>query len=193
MVLASELRAGMALKIDGQAYRVLEVEAKAGTAKMGGTVKATLVNVRSGRMWDQHWRPLERLEDVQVEKRTVEFLYSDGRSCIFQRLDSFEQVEFPASSMGLAEKILSPGTELQAEFFEGEPINIVLPAAVEARAVSTAPPARSQQDSSRKEAKLDNGLTVQVPLFVGPGEMVSIDFKSGHYLERVREQRKKGT
>ena len=192
MVMASELRKGMALRIDQQVYRVLEVEAKAGTAKMGGTVRVRLANVRSGRQWDQHFRPLERLDDVELEKRKVEFLYSEGGNCIFQRLDSFEQVEFPAASLGLAEKLLQPGIEVSAEFFEGEPISVVLPDTAEARVVSTAPPARSAQESGRKEARLENGLTVQVPLFVAPGEMVSIDLRTGHYVERVRTQHKKG-
>jgi elongation factor P len=192
MVLASELREGMALRIDQQVFRVVEVESKAGAAKMGGTVRARLSNVRSGRLWDQHFRPLERLEDVELEKRKVEFLFSDGANCIFQRLDSFEQVEFPAASLGLAEKFLEPGAEVSAQFFEGEPISVVLPDTAEARVVSTGPPARSQQDSSRKEATLENGLTIQVPLFVAPGEVISIDFRTGRYVERVRTQHKKG-
>jgi len=193
MVIASDLRQGIALRIDKHVYKVLEVEVKAGTAKMGGTVRALLSNVRSGRLWDQHFRPQERLEDVELEKRKAEYLYSDGDSCIFQRLDTFEQIEFPAETLGLAEKLLPPGTEVQAEFFEGEPISVVLPETVEARVVSTAPPARSQQDSGRKEATLDNGLTVQVPLFIGPGELVSIDLRTGRYQERIRTQHKKGT
>ena len=193
MVIASDLHTGMALRIDRQVYKVLEVEVKAGTAKMGGTVRALLSNVRSGRIWDHHFRPQERLEDIELEKRKAEFLYSDGGSCIFQRMDSFEQIEFPSAGLGLAEKILHPGTEVQAEFFEGEPISVLLPDTVEAKVVSTAPPQRSQQDSGRKEARLDNGLTVQVPLFVGPGELVSIDLKTGRYLERIRTQHKKGT
>jgi elongation factor P len=192
MVTASELREGMALRIEHEVYRVLEVESKAGAAKMGGTVRARLSNVRSGRLWDQHFRPLERLEDVGLEKRKVEFLYSDGTNCIFQRLDSFEQVEFPAASLGLAEKLLQAGEEVQAEFFEGEPISLDLPDTVEARVMSTAPSARSQQDSGRKEATLENGMTIQVPLFVAPGEIVSVDLKTGRYVERVRTQHKKG-
>lgn len=192
MVMASELREGMALRIDQQVYRVLEVESKAGTAKMGGTVRARLSNVRSGRLWDQHFRPLERLDDVALEKRKLEFLYSDGANCIFQRLDSFDQVEFPAASLGLAEKLLQSGTEVLAEFFEGEPISVVLPDTIEARVVTTAPPARSQQDSGRKEATLENGLVIQVPLFVAPGEFVSVDLRTGRYVERVRTQHKKG-
>ena len=192
MVAASELREGMALRIDQQVYRVLEVESKAGTAKMGGTVRARLSNVRSGRVWDQHFRPLERLENLELEKRKVEFHYSDGANCIFQRLDSFEQFEFPAANLGFAEKLLQPGTEVPAEFFEGEPISVVFPDTVDARVVNTTPPARSQQDSGRKEATLENGLIIQVPLFVASGEVVSIDLRTGRYVERVRTQRKKG-
>lgn len=189
--MASELREGMALRIEGKVYRVLEVEAKAGAAKMGGTVRVRLSNVRSGRLWDQHFRPLERLEDVELEKRRVEFLYTEGDHCIFQRLDTFDQFEFPAASLGLAEQLLQPGTEVPAEFFEGEPISVAMPDTAEARVVSTAPPARSQQDSGRKAATLENGLVIQVPLFVAPGELVSVDLKTGRYAERVRTQHKK--
>jgi translation elongation factor P/translation initiation factor 5A len=75
MVTASELREGVALRLGQEVYRVLEVETKAGAAKMGGTVRARLSNVRTGRLWDQHFRPLERLEDVDLEKRKL------GRLC----------------------------------------------------------------------------------------------------------------
>jgi elongation factor P len=142
---------GMALRIDHQVYRVLEVESKTSAARMGGTIWARLSNVRGGRQWDQHFRPIEKLEDdVELEKRTVEFLYSDGSNCIFQRLDSFEQIVFSAANLGLADKLLQPGAEVPAEFFEGEPISVVLPDTVEARVKSTAPPVRSQQDSGKK-------------------------------------------
>ena len=191
MVSASELKQGMALRIDGRVYKVLEVESRAGAAKMGGNVRALLSNVHSGRLWDQHFRPLERLDDVELEKRTVEFLYNDGNSSVFQRLDSFEQVEFPSAGLGLAAKLLQSGSEFVAEFFVGEPISLGLPETAEARVVSTAPPARSQQDSGRKEATLENGLIVQVPLFIAPGETVSVDLKSGRYVERVRMQHRK--
>jgi elongation factor P len=132
------------------------------------------------------------LEDVELEKRKVEFLYSDGDNCVFQRLDSFEQIEFPAASLGLVAQYLQSGTEMTAEFFEGEPISVILPDTVEARVSSTSPPVRAQQDSGRKEATLENGLTVQVPLFIASGECVSVDLRTGHYVERVRTQHKKG-
>lgn len=191
MVSASELRPGMALRIDSQIYRVLEVENRAGTAKMTGNVKARLSNLRSGRLWDQHFRPLERLEDVELEKRRLEYLYSDGKDCIFQRLDNFDQISFPAEALGLAPQLLQSGAEVQGEFFEGEPVSVDLPDTLEARVAITAPPARSQPDSGRKEATLENGMKIQVPLFVAPGEIVSVDRKTGRYVERIRPQHKK--
>lgn len=192
MVIASDLRVGMALRIDGQPFKVLEVEAKAGAAKMGGLVRTKVRNVKSGRLWEQNFRPQERLEDLEFERHRMEFLYSDGQVCTFQRLDNFEQVELPSTTIGAAEKFLQPGMEFPVEFFEGEPIDIVLPDLIECRVASTSPPARSQQDSSRKEAILENGLSIQVPLFIGPEEIVRIDLRTGRYVERVRTEHKRG-
>lgn len=191
MVTASDLRVGMALRIDHHIYKVMEVEARAGAAKMGGMVHTKLTNVHSGRLLEQSFRPLERLDNVELEKRVVEFLYSDGSKCIFQKLDNFDEVEVPSDSLGLAEKYLQAGTELPAEFFEGELVSVALPGTIEALIKSTAPPARSQQDSGRKEATLGNGLTIQVPLFVAAGELISVDLKTGRYVERIRTQHKK--
>lgn len=188
---ASELKVGMALRIDNQIYKVVEMEAKAGSAKMLGTVRTRLSNVRGRRILDLHFRPLERLDDVELEKRKVAFLYNIGDSCVFQRLDTFEQFELPSEGLGLAAELLPPGVEVAAEFFEGQPIGVVVPSTVEAHVKTTAPPARAQQDSARKEAILENGLKIQVPLFVGPGEVVSIDAANGRYVERVRTQHKR--
>ena len=69
MVTASELREGMIIRIEGQIYKVLEVKSKAGAAKMGGVVKTKLINVRAGRLWEPHFRPQERLEDLELERR----------------------------------------------------------------------------------------------------------------------------
>lgn len=192
MVTASELREGMVIRVEGQVYRVLDVESKAGAAKMGGVVKTRLINVRSGRLWEPHFRPLERLEDLELERRTMEFLYAQGGACAFMSPDTFEQVEVPGAILGLAEKFLQPGMQMPVEFFAGEPISIVFPDVVEARVASTAPPSHSQQDSAWKEATLENGLTLRVPLFIAPGETLRIDVKTGRYVERARAERKRG-
>ncbi len=191
MVTASELRTGMGLRMEGRVYKVLEVEARSGTAQMSGSVNARLSNVRSGRIWDQHFRPLEKLENVELDKHRIEFLYAEGENCVFQRLDSYEQIEFPIEALGMAARFLESGAEVTAEFFGEEAIGLDLPDTVEARVRETAAPARSQPDSGRKEAVLENGFRVQVPLFVGPGETVRVDLKTGRYVERIRAQHRK--
>ncbi len=191
MVIASELRAGTAIRIDKHIYRVLEVESKAGAAKLGGVVKTKLCDVRSGRMWEPHFRPQERLEDLELERRTMEFLFSEGDTCTFMKPDTFEQIEIPIAILGPAAQFLQPGMELPVEFFAEEPISVVLPAVAEARVQRTAPPSHSQQDSAWKQATLDNGLSIHVPLFIGPGEVVRVEVRTGRYVERAHPERRR--
>ena len=191
MIFASDLHAGSVIRIDEQIYKVIEVESKAGAAKMGGVVKAKLINVKSGRMCEPHFRPQEKLEDLELERRTMEFLFADADSCTFMRSDTFEQIEVPAAVLGDGRIFLQSGMQVPIEFFEGEPISVVLPEIAEARVADTALPSHSQQDSAWKEAVLENGLSVRVPLFIAPGEIVRVDVKTGRYLERARGDRRR--
>ncbi|MFZ0797166.1 MAG: elongation factor P [Terriglobales bacterium] len=191
MVTASELREGIIIRVEGQIYKALEVESKAGAAKMGGVVKTKLINVRSGRLWEPHFRPQEKLEDLELERHMMEFLYAQGGTCSFMRPDTYEQVEVSDAILGPGAKFLQPGMELPVEFFAGEPISVVFPDVAEARVANTAAPSHSQQDSAWKEATLENGLVIRVPLFIAPGEIVRVDVRTGRYVERARTERKR--
>ncbi len=192
MVIASELRPGMVIRSEGQVYKVLDVESKAGAAKMGGVVKASLSNLHTARMLDQHFRPQERLEDLELERHNMEFLYSGDDGVTFMNPVTFEQVEIAREMIGAAEKFLQPEMELPVEFFEGKPVSVVLPQIVEARVITTAPPIHAQQDSAFKEATLENGVQIRVPLFIGPGETVRVEVQTSKYVDRVRAEKKKG-
>lgn len=191
MVIASELKEGTAIRIDRHIYRVLEVESKAGAAKLGGVVKTKLTDVKSGRMWEPHFRTQERLEDLELDRRMMEFLFSDDETCTFMDPDTYEQIAIPRPILGSAAQFLHSGMELPVEFFAEEPISIVFPAVAEARVQRTSPPAHSQQDSAWKEAMLENGLSIQVPLFIAPGEVVRVEVKTGRYVERAHAERKR--
>jgi len=190
MVIASELKPGSAVRIEGHVYKVLEIESKAGTAKLGGVVKAKLSDVNSGRLWEPHFRPLERLEDLELERRTMEFLFSDEDGCTFMDPASFEQIQVPVAVVGSCEKFLEPGMQLPVEFFGEQPISIVFPDIVEVRVADTAPAAHAQQDSTLKEATLENGLVIRVPLFIAPRELVRVDVRTLRYVERAKSARK---
>jgi len=112
MVTAAELKEGMVIRVEGQIYKILEVESKAGAAKLGGVVRTKLSNMRSGRMCEPHFRPQERLEEFELERHTMEFVFAAGDTCTFMNPESFEQVEVPGAVLGPAEKFLQPGLRL---------------------------------------------------------------------------------
>ncbi len=196
MIIASELRPGMALRLEGQVFKVLQSEFKAGGGQAGGVVKSLLRNVVTGREWERRFHPEEKLEDLPVEHHNMEFLYADGDNCVFMDPNNFEQLEVPRAVLGKMEAFLQAGMNLPVEFCAGKAISVILPEVVEAKVAETSPPQHSQQDSTWKEAVLENGVQLLVPLFIAPGELVRIDSRTGKYLERVRQEKlekKKGT
>jgi len=191
MVMAWALKNGIVLRIEGEIYRVLEAEFKPGSAKMAGVVKTKLSNAITGSTWERHFRPQERLEDVQLEQRTLQFLFSDAESCTFMNPESFEQIEIPRALVGAAEGYLQSGILAPVQFFEGRPIHVAVPEIADARVARTAQPAHAHQENAWKEGILDNGIRIQVPLFIAPGDVVRVDVKTGRYVERARSDRRK--
>ena len=191
MVSASELKPGMLIRIEGEIYRVLEAEVRAGTAKLGGVVKSKLRNVESERLWEPHFRLEERLEDLELERRSMEFLFGTEETCTFMDVENFEQIEISQNLIGPAVRFLQSGMQVPVELFAGRAINVVVPDILEARVASTAAPVHQQQDSAWKEAVLENGVKIRVPLFIAPGDMVRVDVKTARYLERARAERRR--
>ncbi len=191
MVTAAELTPGRVVRVEGQIYRVLSVESKAAAAKLSGVVKAELSHVTTGRLREARFRPQERLEELHTERRSMEFLFRDGDTCTFMDPNTFEQVAIGSEILGLGAAFLQSGMVVPIEFFQGSPLSAVLPEVIEARVVDTAPPSHSQQDSAWKEAKLDNGITIRVPLFIAPEEWVRVDLRTGRYLERAHGTHKR--
>ena len=191
MGIASGLAEGKVIRVEGQIYRVLKVETKAAAAKLGGVVKAELSNVATGRLWEARFRPQEHVEELEVERRNMEFLFREGERATFMDLGTFEQIEVPVELLGVAVNFLQSGATVPLEFFEGKPIHAVVPDIVEAQVVRTAPPTHSQQDSAWKEATLENGTAIRVPLFIAPEEWVRVDLRTGRYLERVHSDHRR--
>ena len=192
MIIASQLKPGMALRLEGQIYKVLGAEFKAGAGQLGGVVKTKLRNVTTGHISEPHIRPADRLEGLDLERQIMEFLYRDAENCAFMNPQTFEQVEIPRAILGPAEEFLREGMKIPVEFFEGNAVSMDFPAIVEARVAETAPAVHSQQDNTWKEATLDTGVQIQEPLFVERGEIVRVEVETGRYLERVRLERKRG-
>ncbi len=186
MVLASQLRAGMAVRYEGQLYKVLIADYHPGQGKMGGTTHARLRNLATGTLWEHSFRSDLKLEDVAAEKQSMDFLYTDGGDCVFMNPETFEQVSVPASVIGPGSRFLQPEMRLPVEFIEGQPVSVVFPDIIEARVAETAPPVHQQQDSTWKSARLENGVDILVPQFIKTGDVLRIDVQNLKYVDRAK-------
>jgi elongation factor P len=139
MVVASQLRPGMAVRLEGKTYRVLGATYHAGQGKMGGVTHAQLKNLSTGTLLDQAFRADLRLEDLPIEKQMMEFLYSDGDQCCFMHPDTYEQLEVPASVIGSRARFLQPQMQVAIEFVEGRPVNVVFPETIDVAVTETHP------------------------------------------------------
>jgi elongation factor P len=191
MVIASQLRPGMVLKFGADIFKVFESTYHIGQGKMPGSVHARGRHVVNGSLKEFRFRPEERLEDTQLQKQDMEFLYSDADSVTFMNPTTFEQVSIPQEAIGTAMKFLRPEMRVPVEFYEGQPVSIDFPAIVEVKISTTAQPIHQQQDNTYKEATLENGLEIMVPQFIKPGETVRVEVATSKYVDRVRVDSKK--
>ena len=191
MVNASDLRAGMVIRIDDEPFRVIEAEFHIGQGKMSGSVHAKLRDVLKGTTKELRFRPEEHLDDTLLEKQGMEFLYSDADSATFMNPQTFDQVSIPLETIGPGYAFLKTEMTVPVEFYNDRAVSVVLPESVELTVHTTAPPIHQQQDSTYKSATLENGMEVMVPQFIAPGEAVRIDVSTGRYLERSRKDTKR--
>jgi elongation factor P len=187
MLTASELRAGMAVRVEGTLCKVLGVDHHSGQGKMGGTTHAKLRNLDTGTMREWRFRGDEAVEEIMPERQNLTFLYRDGDLSYFMHPETFEQIPVETRVLGRAEHFLAENMTIPVEFVDGRPVGITFPDIVEAAVADTAPPIHTQGGSNVwKEAKLENGLTLQVPPFIAPGEIIRVDVEKGTYVERAK-------
>ena len=186
MVLASQLRPGMAIRHEGQSYKVLSCDYHPGQGKMGGVAHVRIRNLATGTFRDQSFRAELKLDVLPVEKHSLEFLYSDTDQCYFMNPETYEQIGIDTALIGAVSKFLKPQMQLPVEFVEGRPVSVVFPDIIEAKVADTAPPAHGQQDNTWKTARLDNGVEIHVPQFIKVGDMVRLDVATLRYVDRAK-------
>jgi elongation factor P len=177
----------MALRLEGAPFRVIGVEAHQGGGKMGGVVHARLENIETGNQTERRFRIDERLETLELRRRTLTYLYRDGDALVLMDPESFEQTQAPASLLGPLSVFLKENAAVPVEFFDERPVRIVLPDFADLKVVSTAAPIKGGEQGTWKPATLENGLEVQVPLFIAPGDTIRLEIATRRYAERLRE------
>ncbi|HTT63634.1 MAG TPA: hypothetical protein VMG35_17400 [Bryobacteraceae bacterium] len=190
MVVASQMRAGMAIVWENQTYRVVAADYHPGQGKMGGVTHARLQNLETGTFREHSFRAELRFQDLPVEKQALEFLYMDGSQCCFMHPETYEQTEIPQAVAGSRAAFLEPGMKLAVEFVSGRPVQVLIPDVIEVQIADTAPASHQQTDSAFKPARLANGIEVMVPQFIKTGDMIRLDLQTMKYMDRARPDAK---
>lgn len=188
---ATELKTGTVIRHDDELHRVISAEYHAGVGKFGSMMFARVKNLRTGHVRELRLHTTDKLEDVELERREMEYLYNDGAEFYFMNPDTFEQVGLPREAVGANEKFLRPNMRVPVELYEGSLLSIAFPAAVELKVVSAPPGLREHEGATYKTVVLENGMEVLAPQFIKEGDLVKIEVATGKYLERVRREGRK--
>ena len=184
---ASEMRKGQILKIDGKLYAVVDFEhVKLG--KGGAVYQTKLKSLTDGSIQNARLRSEETIEEVDLDKRTYEYLYSSGGQHILMDTTTYDQISIDDDVFGDGQKYLKPNTQLQVSTYEGKPVVVTLPNTVDLQVTETTPEIKGATATNQnKPATLETGVVVQVPSFVKPGELIRVDTRTGEYVTRVKE------
>ena len=175
----------MLIKIDNDLFRALEVQ-HVTPGNLRGFVRVKMRNIRTGILADNRFRSEDTVERAVLDEREMQYLYQDGDDYYFMDTSSYEQVHITSEALGDSVNYLKPEMTIQVEFYGSEPVGIELPQTVELTVVETEPGLKSATASSvTKPAKLETGLSVQVPPFINEGEKIRVDTAEGAYLSRA--------
>ncbi len=186
MATTADFRNGMVLEIDGQLFQLVYFQhVKPG--KGGAFVRSKLKNVKTGAVLDRTWSAGERVKDVRLERRPVQYSYGDGNVYHFMDLQTYDDIPINADVIGDDQlKYLKEGMECSGLVHDSVVLSIELPYFIELEVVETDPGVRGDTATGgTKPATLETGAVVQVPLFVETGAKIRVDRREDKYLERV--------
>lgn len=185
MIDVNDLRKGVTFTLEGELYRVLEYSHyKPGRGN--AVIRTRLRNIRNGKTLDKTFQSGDRVQDIRLDNRTVQYLYSDGSLDYFMDVETYEQFPLPSTVIEDARPYLVDNMELAVMSYEGELLDIELPITVDLKVIE-APPgfAGDTAANATKEVTLQTGMKLLVPLFINEGDMVRVDTRDGRYLTRV--------
>ena len=181
----SDFRTGFTLRFKDQLWSIVDFQhVKPG--KGGAFVRTKLKNFRTGAVIDRTFRGDEKLPLAVIDKREMQYLYREGAAYVFMDNESYDQIHVETGDLGSAVNFIKEGDSVILPVYNDAVVGVELPAAVELTIAETEPGVQGDRVSgARKPATLETGLVVQVPLFVGPGEKIKVDTRTGEYLARA--------
>jgi elongation factor P len=183
---ATLLRAGMIIKHEDDLFAVYSVDHRTPGNKRAA-MQTKMRNLRTGSMIDYRFRAEDSIEKVTVDEIDFEYLYSDGEGHHFMNTENYEQMALQNDIVGDSKDYLIANMPVKIEYYDGKAIGVLLPDTVDLTVVETEPSIQKATASAvMKPAKLETGLVINVPPFVGTGDKVRVDTSEGRYMQRVQ-------
>lgn len=185
VISTNQFKVGMTIRYEGDTYRIAEFQhVKPG--KGGAFVRTKLRNVATGALVDRTFRPEQKFEQLRTESRAMTYLYDEPDNVVLMDAESFEQLALPKSTLENRFDLMTVNMPVEVVYIDGVPFDIELPTFVDLKVVETAAGVRGDTVSGgSKEAVLETGAVVQVPLFIEPGDVVRVDTRSHEYSTRA--------
>ncbi len=185
MISVTDLRNGTKVEMDGGLWECLGYQHQK-IGRGGAKVVAKFRNLETLSIVERTFNAGEKLQDIFIDYRPMQFLYADGDTYTFMDLETFEQPTLDRNQIGEAARFLKENVEVTVDYYQGRALKVTLPTVIALKIVEADPGVKGDTVSGgSKPAKLESGATVQVPLFIAPGEVVRVDTRSGEYLGRA--------
>jgi len=192
MINATDLKNGKTFSLDGKPYRVVKY-AHQKIARGGGAVKLSLRNLENGNLEEKTINSSASVKEIDITKKPLQFLYEDEGNAVFMNEKSYEQVEIPKVIIKDNLPFIKEGDSVNVLFWEERPLSVDIPPKVKMQVTETMPGVKGNSATNiYKPAKLENDLSVKVPLFIKTGDSIVVDTRTGEYVERAKETRELG-
>lgn len=186
MIKANDIRRGMVVNIEGTNFVVVDF-AHHTPGNLRAMVQTKLRNMNSGAIIDKRLRSVDQIEVPYVETKVYEYLYSAGDEHVFMDTETYDQLSFTPEILGTAMQYLLPNSKVSVQYVADKAVSVDVPASIDLTVSDTPPSLKGATATNQyKEALMETGLKVQVPPFIGPGEKIRIDTRTGEYIERVK-------
>ena len=186
MISSNDLKPGLTLQQDGELYIVLDASQNK-TARSAMVVKAKVRNLRSGANVELSWGGGEKIQPAQIDKKEMQYLYDADDALVFMDNETYEQIEIPADHLEWERKFMKPNDNVNISMFEGEVLGVILPDKVTLQVTECEPAVKGDTATNAlKNAVVETGLQVKVPLFINQDEMIVINTFDGKYSGRAK-------
>lgn len=185
MISAGDFRNGLTFEMDGQLCQVIEFQhVKPG--KGAAFVRAKIKNIITGAITERTYNPNDKYEKARIEKRDMQYLYSDGDLYYFMDTETYEQIPLEKTQLGDALKYVKENDTVEVLSYKNKVFGVEPPFFVILEIVETEPGYKGDTaQGANKPATVETGAVIKVPLFINIGDKVRVDTRSGNYMERV--------